>query len=167
MTQEPSDGLVVFGVTGDLAFKQIFPALQAMVKHGNLNVPIVGVAREARTIEEIRARVKESLMQHPLGLDNAAFDKLAGLLRYVKIDYTNPQSLRDLKAALGDAVRPLHYLAIPPSAFASAIAGLRAAECTEHARVAVEKPFGRDLESARKLDATLHATFPESAIFRI
>jgi glucose-6-phosphate 1-dehydrogenase len=161
-----SDALVLFGATGDLASKQIFPALQAMVKHGTLNVPVVGVARERRSVDSLRERVRDSLEHHG-GVDRAAFDKLAGLLRYVAIDYSDPDSFAELKRALGGARRPLHYLAIPPSAFATAIAGLQHADCTANARIAIEKPFGRDLASARVLDRTLHAVFPESAIFRI
>ncbi len=167
MTTQPlSDALVLFGATGDLAYKQIFPALQAMVKHGTLNVPVVGVARERRTTDSLRERVRDSLEHHG-GVDRAAFEKLAGLLRYVAIDYNAPQSFAELRRALGGAQRPLHYLAIPPSAFASAIAGLQRAGCNAGARIAIEKPFGRDLASARVLDRTLHDVFPESAIFRI
>jgi glucose-6-phosphate 1-dehydrogenase len=166
MTTEQSDALVLFGVTGDLAFKQIFPALQAMVKHGRLNVPVIGIAREARTSDELRQRVRESLEKHG-GFDEDTFAKLAALLQYVKIDYTDPQTLMDLKRTLGNAKRPLHYLAIPPNAFGTAIGGLQRAGLTENARVAIEKPFGRDLASARALDSLLHEYFPESAIFRI
>jgi glucose-6-phosphate 1-dehydrogenase len=166
MTPPMADGLVVFGATGDLAYKQIFPALQAMVKRGTLDVPVVGVAREKRSIDSLRDRVRDSLA-HNGGVDPAAFDKLARLLRYVPIDYTNPHSFAQLQSALGGAKRPLHYLAIPPSAFATAIAGLQHANCTHDARIALEKPFGRDLASARALNNTLHAVFPETAIFRI
>jgi glucose-6-phosphate 1-dehydrogenase len=166
MTHPMSDGLVIFGATGDLAYKQIFPALQAMVKRGTLDVPVVGVAREKRSVDSLRDRVRDSLV-HNGGVDNAAFDKLARLLRYVPIDYTNPQSFSQLQAALGGARHPLHYLAIPPSAFATAVSGLQHANCTQDARIALEKPFGRDLASARALDTTLHAAFPETAIFRI
>ena len=167
MTEDSrSDGLVLFGATGDLAYKMIFPALQELVKRGALDVPIVGVAREDRTIDCLRERVRDSLEHHG-GVDRAAFEKLAGLLRYVAIDYTDPQSFAELQRALGGARRPLLYLAIPPAAFASAIEGLRRAGCTAGARVALEKPFGRDLRSARTLDRLLHDVFPESAIFRI
>jgi glucose-6-phosphate 1-dehydrogenase len=164
--QQLSDALVLFGATGDLAYKQIFPALQEMVKRGTLNVPIVCTARERRTIDEMRARVRDSLEHHG-GVDRAAFDKLAALLRYVAIDYNDPHTFADLQRALGGALRPLHYLAIPPSAFGTAIAGLQRAGCTREARIALEKPFGRDRASARELDRALHAAFPESSIFRI
>jgi glucose-6-phosphate 1-dehydrogenase len=166
MTQPTSDVLVLFGATGDLAFKKIFPALQAMVRRGTLNVPIVGVARERRSVDDLRRRVRESLEQAG-PLDPGAYDKLAGLLRYVAIDYNDARSFAELERAVGNATRPLHYLAIPPSAFATAIEGLRTARCTTNARVAIEKPFGRDLASARELDRLLHEVFPESAIFRI
>jgi len=161
-----SDALVLFGATGDLAYKKIFPALQAMVRHGTLDVPVVGVARERRTRESLIERARDSL-EHDGGLDRAAFAKLAGLLRYACIDYTDQQTFAELRRTLGGARRPLHYLAIPPSAFATAIAGLQRADCTSTARIALEKPFGRDLASARVLDRTLHDVFPESSIFRI
>ena len=161
-----SDALVLFGATGDLAHKMIFPALQAMVRHGTLNVPVIGVARARHTTDELRARARDSLEQHG-GVDRAAFDKLAGLLRYVALDYGDPRGFVELERALGEARRPLHYLAIPPSAFGSVIAGLQRADCITGARVALEKPFGRDLASARALDQILHDAFPESAIFRI
>ena len=161
-----SDGLVLFGATGDLAYKQIFPALQAMVKHGTLNVPIVCVARTRRNIEDVRRRVRDSLAQHG-GVDPAAFATLAGLMRYVAIDYNDPASLDAMRASLDGVQRPLHYLAIPPNAFAPTVAGLARANCIEGSRIAIEKPFGRDLASARALDETLHAVLPESSIFRI
>jgi glucose-6-phosphate 1-dehydrogenase len=166
MSTEPSDALVVFGVTGDLAYKQIFPALQSMVKHGTLNVPVIGVGREKRSLDDLRARMRESL-EHATGVDTAAFEKLSGLLRYVALDYSSQDAFNELGRALGPAKRPLYYLAIPPSAFASVVTGLHRAKCTDGARVAIEKPFGRDLASARALDATLHEVFPESSIFRI
>ena len=166
---DKSDALVLFGATGDLAFKQIFPALQAMVRHGTLNVPVVGVARSARNVDELRVRVRESLEQHggPGGFDRGAFDKLASLLRYVRGDYTDPRTFSAIRDALGGARQPLFYLAIPPSAFAGVVSGLQKAQCVTKARVALEKPFGRDLASARELDQTLHQAFPESSIFRI
>ena len=165
-TQPPSDALVLFGATGDLAYKQIFPALQAMVKHGALTVPVVCVAREGRSIDSMRERVRDSL-EHNGGVDRAAFDRLAGLLRNVAIDYRDPSTFAALRRALGGARRPLHYLAIPPGAFTTAIHGLSAADSIADARIAIEKPFGRDLASARALEQTLHAVLPETSIFRI
>jgi glucose-6-phosphate 1-dehydrogenase len=161
-----SDALVVFGATGDLAYKKIFPALQAMVQHGTLDVPVVCVARERRSDEEIRARMRESI-QREGSFDQEAFDKLAPLVRYAALDFGDQQSFAALGKALRGTHRPLFYLAIPPSAFGPVVLGLQRAGCTRDARVAIEKPFGRDLRSARELDALLHGVFPEQSIFRI
>jgi glucose-6-phosphate 1-dehydrogenase len=163
---KPSDGLVFFGATGDLAYKQIFPALQALVRRGALSVPIVGVAKSGWNLEQLRARARDSLEHHG-GVDRGAFDKLCGLLRYVDGDYAEKVTFERLGRELGGAERPLHYLAIPPSAFSAVIDGLAHSGCARHARVAVEKPFGRDLTSAQKLNGFLHKVFPESSIFRI
>jgi glucose-6-phosphate 1-dehydrogenase len=161
-----SDALVFFGATGDLAYKQIFPALQAMIRKGTLNVPVIGVAKSAWTVDQLRARARDSLEHHG-GLDRGAFDKLSSLLHYVDGDYADARTFSALRRELGAAERPLHYLAIPPSAFAAVVGGLGKSGCGRQARVAVEKPFGRDLASARALNQTLHQVFPESAIFRI
>ncbi len=161
-----SDALVFFGATGDLAYKQIFPALQALVRRGTLNGPVVGVARSAWSVEQLRARARDSI-EHQGSLDRGAFDKLGSMLTFVQLDYAHPGGFNALRRALGAAVRPLHYLAIPPNAFPAVVSGLRSSGCSAQARVALEKPFGRDLASARDLDRTLHEVFPESAIFRI
>ncbi len=161
-----SDALVFFGATGDLAYKQIFPALQAMIKSGALNVPIVGVARSGWNLDQLRSRARDSLEHHG-GLDRGAFDKLSSLLRYVDGDYGDPRTFAALRKELGPVQRPLHYLAIPPSAFGVVVEGLRASNCAAQARVAVEKPFGHNLASARALNQTLHQVFPEPSIFRI
>ncbi len=166
MAELNSDALVVFGVTGDLAFKQIFPSLQGMIRHGHLDVPVLGVARSGWSLEQLRARARESLEQHG-GVDAAACQKLCGLLRFVGGDYEDPGTYQRLREALGDARRPAHYLAIPPSLFATVAGGLARAGATSDARVIVEKPFGRDLASAEALNATLPEFFPESANFRI
>ena len=166
MAQPSSDALVVFGVTGDLAFKQIFPALQAMVRHGQLNVPVIGVARSGWSLEQLRARARDSVEQHGR-LDPAAFQKLCGLLRFVGGDYEDPATYDSLKEALAGSQRPLYYLAIPPSLFTTVVSGLARVGAAINARVVVEKPFGRDLASAQALNATLNQFFPESAIFRI
>jgi glucose-6-phosphate 1-dehydrogenase len=166
MAQPLSDALVVFGVTGDLAFKQIFPALQAMIRHGHLNVPILGVARTGWSLDQLRARARESVEQHG-GLDTVAFQKLCGLLRFVGGDYEDPATYDALKETLAGSQRPLYYLAIPPSLFTTVISGLARVGATINARVVVEKPFGRDLASAQALNATLEQFFPESATFRI
>jgi glucose-6-phosphate 1-dehydrogenase len=161
-----SDALAFFGATGDLAYKQIFPALQALVKKGALNVPIIGVAKAGWTLEQLRARAKDSLEHHG-GLDRGAFEKLSALLRYVDGDYADPRTFEALRRELGKAERPLHYLAIPPSTFPEVVRHLGSSRCGASARVAVEKPFGHDLASAQALNATLHTVFPESSIFRI
>jgi glucose-6-phosphate 1-dehydrogenase len=166
MMPEQSDALVFFGATGDLAYKQIFPALQAMVRRGHLNVPVVGVARSDWTDDQLRARARQSIAEHG-DVDEAAFAKLASLLCYVSGDYGEATTYGQLRQALGAAQHPLYYLAIPPSYFATVASGLAKSECVQGARVVLEKPFGRDLKSARALNATLHEYFPESAIFRI
>lgn len=161
-----SDAFVFFGATGDLAFKKIFPALQALIRRGDLHMPIIGVARAGWTLEALRARARESLETHG-GVDEAAFAQLSAQMQFVGGDYEDPAVYQRLKAALGSATRPLHYLAIPPSLFATVVRGLDAAGCARHARVIVEKPFGRDLASAKALNQTLHEVFDESAVFRI
>ena len=161
-----SDALVLFGATGDLAYKKIFPALQAMIKRGELAIPIIGMARAGWTLDRLRERVQDSLVQHG-GLDSKAFSQLSSQLLYVDGDYQDPRTYQVLKQALGDALRPLHYLAIPPSLFGPVVQGLADSNCANNARVIVEKPFGRDLASAQALNATLHAVFDESAVFRI
>jgi glucose-6-phosphate 1-dehydrogenase len=162
-----SDALVFFGATGDLAHKMVFPALYEMVKEGRLEIPVVGVARQPWTIEQLRARARDGVEKHGGNLDRAVFDKLASLLRYVSGDYQDPRTFELLRQALAGSRRPLHYLAIPPTMFATVVAGLHRSGCATDARVVVEKPFGRDLRSARELDRTLLGVFPESAIFRI
>jgi len=166
MTDSHSDALVFYGVTGDLAFKKIFPALQAMVKRGHLNVPVVGVARSDWTVDQLRQRVRESLEKHG-GVDPAAFDKLAGLLRYVSVDYADPGACRAIYGQLKDAKRPAIYLAVPPHLFGAVVDQLEKSGCASNARIIIEKPFGRDLTSARELNQILHRVFDESSIFRI
>jgi glucose-6-phosphate 1-dehydrogenase len=161
-----SDALVFFGATGDLAHKKIFPALQAMVRKGNLNVPVIGVAKAGWTIEQLKDRARDSLT-HFGGVDEAAFAKLQQLLRYIDGDYRDPKTFEELRKVLGSAARPIHYLAIPPSMFAAVVEGLGKADCAKGARVILEKPFGRDLASAQQLNSILHSAFPETSIFRI
>ena len=161
-----SDALVFFGATGDLAYKQIFPALQAMVRRGVLSVPVVGVARDGDR-NRLLARARASLAEHGGGVDEGAFARLASLLQFVAGDYRDPATFDRLRDALGGARRPLHYLAIPPDLFATVVQQLGRSGSARDARVVVEKPFGRDLASARALNAALHAVFPEPAIFRI
>jgi glucose-6-phosphate 1-dehydrogenase len=166
MSDSHSDALVFFGATGDLAYKKIFPALQAMLKRGHLNVPVIGMARDAWGVEQLRARAHDSLAQHG-GVDPEAFAKLSSLLRYVGGDYSDPSTFQALRKELNGAQQPAHYLAIPPLLFGSVVEQLSNAGCAQNARVIVEKPFGNDLASARKLNGTLERVFPESAIFRI
>ena len=161
-----ADALVFFGATGDLAYELIFPALQSMAKHGNLDLPIVGVAKRPWSVDQLRARAKESVEKHG-GLDAAAFSKLSGLLRYVSGDYGDPATFQAIRKQLGPARRPAFYLAIPPTLFEEVVEQLSKSGCADGARVIVEKPFGTDLESARRLDRILHRTFDEDAIFRI
>jgi glucose-6-phosphate 1-dehydrogenase len=161
-----SDALVFFGATGDLAHKQIFPALQALIQRHNLAIPIVGVAKSSWNLEQFKARARDSLAQHG-GVDEAAFAQLSARLQYVDGDYRDAATYAQLRQTLGDARRPLHYLAIPPGMFATVAEGLAQAGCAAGARVVVEKPFGRNLASAQELNRILHRYFPEDAIFRI
>ncbi|HLZ33386.1 MAG TPA: glucose-6-phosphate dehydrogenase [Nitrospira sp.] len=167
MAESHVDALVLFGATGDLAFKKIFPALQAMIKRGHLMIPVIGVAKANRNIEEVRNRVRESLKQFGGGVDEAAFARLIQLLRFVDGDYREDEIFIRLRQELGGARRPLYYLAIPPSMFRTVVEGLGKSGCAQGARVVVEKPFGRDLASAQALNRTLHSVFDEPAIFRI
>ena len=162
-----SDALVFFGATGDLAYKKIFPSLQAMLKRGHLNVPVIGVAKADWNVEQLRARARDSLEKHGGGVDAAAFDKLCGLLRYVDGDYKDPATFQAIRKELGSAQRPAHYLAIPPALFELVVEQLAKAGCTNGARVIVEKPFGHDLASAQELNRILLGTFDEQSIFRI
>jgi len=161
-----SDALVFFGATGDLAKKQIFPSLQGLVRDEGLDVPIIGVAKAGWTLDQLKARAEESISSHG-GLDTKAFAKLMSLLRYVDGDYSDPSTYVRLRHELGDARRPLHYLAIPPSLFATVAEGLAKHSTGIDARLVIEKPFGHNRESARQLDRILNRFFPEENIFRI
>ena len=161
-----SDAFVFFGATGDLAYKKVFSALQALVRRGRLDVPVVGVARSGWTRDQLVERARASVTEHG-GLEREAFAKLAALIRYVDGDYADPATFDQLQRALDGSQRPIHYLAIPPSVFPVVIQNLARAGCMRGARVIVEKPFGRDLASARALNATLREVLPEEAIFRI
>jgi len=167
VTREPSDALVIYGITGDLARRKIFPALHALVARGRLEVPVIGVARSVNGVADLIERAKASLLEDG-SFDSAVFDRLASLLRHVSGDYTDATTFARLRSELGEATRPLHYLAIAPSMFPTVINHLAASGCAASgSRVIVEKPFGRDLASARALNTTLRAAFPEEAIFRI
>jgi glucose-6-phosphate 1-dehydrogenase len=161
-----SDALVFFGATGDLAYKMIFPALQAMIHHGHLDVPVVGVAKAGWNLDQLRARARESLEKHG-GVDEGAFGKLSELLRYVDGDYNDRKTFDALRDQLGGTNHPIHYLAIPPTLFSVVVDHLGNSGCAQGARVIVEKPFGRDLASAQALNATLMAVFKEPDVFRI
>jgi len=166
MSTLESDAFVFFGATGDLAFKQVFPALNALVNRDGLKIPIIGMGRSGFTLEKLQARARQSL-EHAGTFDAESFAKLAAQLRAVNGDNTDPETYSKLRKELGPAKRPLHYLAIPPSMFGSVVQGLANSGCAKDARVIVEKPFGRDLPTAQALNATLLKVFPEDSIFRI
>ena len=167
MTTSRSDALVLFGVTGDLAHKMTFPALYAMAKRGVLKVPLIGVAFPKWSLERLRKRVTDSIKRSGGIDDKPALRHLLSQFSYISGDYKDAGTFMALRKALGEARRPAHYLAIPPSLFETVIKGLDAAKLAEHARVIVEKPFGRDLASARALNRATRAVFPENSIFRI
>jgi len=165
MGLQESDALVFFGATGDLAFKKIFPSLQGLIRDEGFNVPIIGVSRSG-SLDKLKERAKESLEKHG-DLDQEAYNKMTDLLRAVQGDYNDPETYTKLRQELGQAERPLHYLAIHPTMFAEVAEGLAKSDCATNARVVLEKPFGRDLASAQELNDLLHRYFPEDAIFRI
>jgi len=166
MSDPHSDALVFFGATGDLAYKKIFPSLQAMAQRGHLDVPVIGVAKAGWGLDQLKARARDSVEQHG-GLHPAAFDKLCGLLRYVDGDYQDPATFQTLRKELGSAHRPAHYLAIPPALFELVVQQLAKTGCADRARVIVEKPFGHDIASAQQLNRILLGTFDEKSIFRV
>ena len=166
MSEPRSDALVVFGATGDLAYKQIFPALYAMTRRGQLDIPVIGFARQPWTTEQLRDHLRRSV-EEKVSIDHDVLDRLTSLVTYVAGDYNDPSSFEKLRAALGPSRRPLFYLAIPPAMFAPVVEGLAKNGCTQGARVVVEKPVGRDLASAKALNAELRRSLPEEAIFRI
>src|SRR5215813_2206559 len=166
MSESHSDALVFFGATGDLAYKKIFPALQAMLKRGHLTVPVIGVAKSGWNLDQLRARARDSLEHHG-GVDPAAFARLSGLLRYVDGDYNDPATFQAIRKELGPARRPTFYLAIPPVLFGPVVEQLEKSGCAAGSRIIIEKPFGTDLVTAQKLNQILISTFPEKSIFRI
>jgi glucose-6-phosphate 1-dehydrogenase len=171
MNRDKSDALVLFGASGDLAYKKIFPALYAMARRGHLQVPVIGVANSPWDTAQLRARASESISGHIQAsagvVDSPARDEVLRRLSYVQGDYTDSATYEKLRTELGAAVHPIHYLAIPPSLFETVIGGLGRAECAANGRLVLEKPFGRDLASAQALNRTLHRIFDESAVFRI
>ena len=164
---EHSDALVLFGATGDLAHKKTFDTIQALIKRGHLDSPVIGVAKSGMTREQLLERAKEGITTYGRGVDKAAFDKFAATFQYVDGDYADIATFNKLRAALGGAKRPLHYLAIPPAVFGLVTKQLKASGCAEGSRIVVEKPFGRDMQSAAELNRTLHAVYDERDIFRI
>src|SRR5262249_22740646 len=166
MSEMYSDALVFFGATGDLAYKKIFPALQAMIQRGHLDIPVIGVARGGWSLDQLRARAKDSVEKHG-GLDPAAFAKLSSLLKYVSGEYGDRSTFESVRKELGAAQRPAHYLAIPPVLFGPVVKHLKESRCAEGARVVIEKPFGHNLDSARDLNKIVLGAFDESQVFRI
>jgi len=162
-----SDAFVFFGASGDLAYKKIFPALQNMVRHGTLKCPVIGVAKSGWNLDQLRERARESIGNNDGGVDEAIFSQLVKQLHYIDGDYTDPTTFTRLRQELGSASSPIHYLAIPPSMFATVVEQLSKSGCSSDARIIVEKPFGRDVASAKALNEILHSVFPESQIFRI
>jgi glucose-6-phosphate 1-dehydrogenase len=166
MSAPLSDALVFFGATGDLAYKKIFPALQAMIRRGRLDVPVIGVAKSGWDLDRFKARVRDSLEKHG-GIDEGAFAQLCRLLRYVDGDYRDAETFRAIRKEMGEAKHPVHYLAIPPTLFETVAEQLGESDCDNGARIIIEKPFGRDLASARELNQTLLRYFDETSIYRI
>ena len=166
MNAARSDAIVFYGATGDLAYKQIFPALYALAQQHRLDIPVIGVAKADWDLHSLQAQARDSVLAHG-AIDETVFARLSSLLRYVDGDYRDPATFTALRRELGEARRPLHYLAIPPELFPTIVDHLAASRCAEGARIVVEKPFGHDLASARALNRTLHNVFPEEAIFRI
>jgi len=166
MSHEPSDALVFFGATGDLAHKKIFPALQALARHGHLDLPVVGVAKAGWTLDQLKARARDSV-EHAGGLDHDAFARLERSLRYIDGDYADPATFTRLRQELGEAQRPTHYLAIPPSLFETVVRQLGESGCAKGGRVVIEKPFGHDLATALELNAVVNRIFREDDVFRI
>jgi glucose-6-phosphate 1-dehydrogenase len=166
MSHEKSDALVFFGATGDLAHKKIFPALQALARRGYLDIPVIGVAKAGWTLDQLKARARDSVEQYG-GLDPDAFARLIRSLRYIDGDYADPETFKRLRQELGDASHPTHYLAIPPSLFETVVDQLGKSGCATGARVVVEKPFGHDLATGRVLNAAVHRCFDEASVFRI
>ena len=161
-----ADALVFFGATGDLAHKKIFPALQALAKRGNLDFPIIGVAKAGWTLDQLRARARDSVERYG-GFDPDAFGRLSGLMDYVDGDYSDPVTFQELRRKLGDAKQPTHYLAIPPILFETVIHELGESGCAKGARIVIEKPFGQDLATAKSLNGVVHGVFREENVFRI
>jgi len=167
MNEARSDALAFFGATGDLAHKKIFPALHAMARRGHLNFPVIGVAKSGWSLDQLRARARDSIQTYGGGVDENAFATLVSHLRYVDGDYYAGTTYAALRQQLGNAAHPAHYLAIPPSLFPTVVEGLANHGCAKNARLIVEKPFGRDLPSAKELNRVIHTVFEEDDVYRI
>jgi glucose-6-phosphate 1-dehydrogenase len=166
-TRDPADALVLFGATGDLCHRKIFPSLYQLVRRGRLTIPVIGVAKAGWQRAQLIERLRDSMKQFVKDADPAVVERLAALMQYVDGDYGALETFKQLRKLLDTAQHPLHYLAIPPSMFPVVISQLAAADCDKGARVVIEKPFGRDLASAHALNQTLHRIFDERSIFRI
>jgi glucose-6-phosphate 1-dehydrogenase len=166
VSHETSDALVFFGATGDLAHKKIFPALQGLARHGDLEIPVIGVAKAGWTLDQLKARARDSVERHG-GLDPDAFARLVRRLRYIDGDYADPLTFKSLRQELGGAQHPTHYLAIPPTLFETVVDHLGESSCAKGGRVVIEKPFGHDLATARTLNVAVHRSFAEDCVFRI
>lgn len=166
MNQITADALVFFGATGDLAYKQIFPALQKLAKRGKLDVPVIGVAKSGWNLQQLQQRAKDSVEKHG-GLDPDGFPKLIARLKYIDGDYATPDTFRKLRQELGASKHPLHYLAIPPVLFPEVLKQLKASGCADGGRVVIEKPFGHNLATAQTLNQVVHSVFAEKDVFRI
>ena len=165
-----SDALVFFGMTGDLAYKKIFPALYRMARRKALDVPVIGVASTPYAVTELRQRARASVEEFLGGVDDEdAFAHLSDSMDYVSGNYADLSTFFELrkKLAAAGSCRPAHYLAIPPSLFPTVVENLGTSGCAKNARLIIEKPFGRDLASAQVLNETVHSVFPERDIFRI
>src|SRR6266550_3412133 len=161
-----ADALVFFGATGDLAHKKIFPALQALAKRGNLDVPVIGVAKAGWMLDQLKSRAQDSVERYG-GLDPDALSRLSRRMDYIDGDYSDPATFQELRRKLGNAKQPMHYLAIPPSLFETVIQRLGESGCAEGARIVIEKPFGQDLATAQTLNGVVHGVFKEENVFRI
>jgi len=166
-TDEASDALIFFGATGDLAYKQIFPALYRLVRDEGLATPIIGVAKRGWNLDQLKGRAADSVKEHGGDINCDAFKQLLSQLRYVDGDYNDPNVFAELRKKMGDAKRPLHYLAIPPMLFSVVASQLAKSGCSKNARLVVEKPFGHDRKSAGELSRILDQYFSEADIFRI
>lgn len=166
MTEARSDALVIFGITGDLAYRKLVPALGGLAARGLLDMPVVGVARSEWDRQRLCTQFEASLRAAG-AFDRRTFESIVDRLAYVQGDYDRPDTYERLCTALDGARHPLFYLAVPPASFEHVVDGLASIPCAAHGRLVLEKPFGRNLRTARELNALLHRHFAEDAAFRI